>query len=74
MKRFHAIYLVSLALLVLACNEDQEKVRIYSVSDFSKIKIVDTACINATERAKKDYESGKTVLTLKNLPEIKSFI
>lgn len=61
------IYLSSLILLLTFCSckkeQTQQVVEIYSPEDFNnKVKIVDTACINETNRAKKDLQKGKAFL------------
>lgn len=63
------IYLSFLILLLAFCSCKKEKqtqqkqvVEIYSDEDFiTKVKIIDTACINETERAKEDIRKDQLV-------------
>lgn len=60
------VYLSSLILLLAFCSckkeQPQQVVEIYSDEDFiTKVKIVDTACINETQRAHRDIKNNKLV-------------
>lgn len=66
------IYLSSLILLLTFCSCTKEKknqpkkiIEIYSAEDFyNKIKIIDTLCLNETNRAKEDIKKGKLTYNL----------
>lgn len=60
--------LLFLLLAIASCNEadkkqSNQKIKIYNTEDFnSKVEIVDTLCINETNRAKEDIKKGKISL------------
>jgi uncharacterized CHY-type Zn-finger protein len=64
--RFLSYYCI--LLFFISCTKEHEKIKeepikIYSVEDFdTKLSIIDTACINQTNRAESDIKKGKLVL------------
>lgn len=72
------LFLLCLLHSLLSCNHspavDNDKVVISNQEDFyEKMKITDTACISATERAEQDYKNGKRPISRHVLYHTKDF-
>ncbi|QEE51239.1 hypothetical protein FUA48_17220 [Flavobacterium alkalisoli] len=82
------LYLVLLFALALSCSTGkgtQETIQVYNPNDFlakqtskNNFKVIDTFCINETERAERDIKKGKLVLhdtyiDFHNTYEVKSY-
>lgn len=65
---FDRSILLLLFFIILSCDKKEESkaLKIYNYQDFrSKVKIVDTACINAKEKAYNDINTGKIYYSIK---------